>query len=152
MCYKLLWRFSTACYGTVRFTFGVPLGTVPGTWYFFQYHLDWGTIEPYRYQNMTCKLCWSLIGQRESSLPTLLNLQHQTQQTQFKSAQPAAKDRTQLVCFEWAHLFLTNKKNGCFVVCWVSTDVPLFDSLGADPARAWWSDAGLKSYSGVTAV
>ncbi len=29
------WRFSTAWYGSVRFTFGgFPLGTVPVTWFF----------------------------------------------------------------------------------------------------------------------
>ncbi len=34
----IIWRFSTAWYGTVRYGSllgGFPLGTVPGTWYFF---------------------------------------------------------------------------------------------------------------------
>ncbi len=31
------------------------------------------------------------------------------------------------------------------LVCWGSSDVPLVDSRGADPARAWWGDAELKS-------
>ncbi len=37
--------------------------------------------------------------------------------------------------------FLYQPKYSCFVVCWGSTDVPLVDSRGADPARAWWRDA-----------
>ncbi len=41
--------------------------------------------------------------------------------------------------------FLYQPKNSCFVVCWGSTDVPLVDSRGADPARAWWGDAEGKS-------
>ncbi len=84
----------TARYGSLLG--GFPLGTVPGT--------CTTSVEvpskPYRYQNVTCKLCWSLIGRRKSSL-----LRHWTCDTRpsstalparFKSAQPA-KDRTQLL-------------------------------------------------------
>ncbi len=69
-------------------------------------------LEPYRYQNVTCKLCWSLIGRRESSL-----LRHWTCDTRpsstalparFKSAQPA-KDRTQLL-FKQTHVFASTTK------------------------------------------
>ncbi len=52
----------------------------------------------------------------------------------FKSAQPV-KDRTQLFWMSTP-----------FVVCWGTTDCPLVDSRGADPARAWWSDAELKGF------
>ncbi len=58
-------------HGTVRYGSllgGFPLGTVPGTWYFFSTTSAEVPSEPYRYQNATCKLCWSLIGRRESSL------------------------------------------------------------------------------------
>ncbi len=41
--------------------------------------------------------------------------------------------------------FLYQSKNSSVVVCWGSTDVPLVDSQGADPARTWWGDAELKS-------
>ncbi len=41
--------------------------------------------------------------------------------------------------------FLYQPKNSCFVVCWGSTDIPLVDSRGADPARAWWGIAEWKS-------
>ncbi len=111
----VLWRFSTAWYGTVRYGSllgGFPLGTVPGTWYFFSTTSVEVPSEPYRYQNVTCKLYWSLIGRRESSL-----LRHWTCDTRpsstilparFKSAQPA-KDRTQLL-FKQTHIFASTTK------------------------------------------
>ncbi len=37
--------------------------------------------------------------------------------------------------------FLHQPQNSSVVVCWGSTDVPLVDSRGVDPARAWWCDA-----------
>ncbi len=93
-----LWRFFHCMvrHGTVRYGSllgGFPLGTVPGTWYFFSTTSVEVPSEPYRYQNVTCKLCWSLIGRRESSL-----LRHWTCDTRpsstalparFKSAQPS---------------------------------------------------------------
>ncbi len=36
---------------------GFPLDTVPGTWYFFSTTSAEVPSEPYRYQNVTCKLC-----------------------------------------------------------------------------------------------
>ncbi len=110
-----LWRFSTAWYGTAPYGSllgGFPLGTVPGTWYFFSTTSVEVPCEPYRYQNVTCKLCWSLIGLRKSSL-----LRHWTCDTRpsstvlparFKSAQPA-KDRTQLL-FKQTHIFASTTK------------------------------------------
>ncbi len=41
--------------------------------------------------------------------------------------------------------FLHQPQNSSVVVCWGRTDVPLVDSRGADPARAWWHDAEGKS-------
>ncbi len=100
----------TARYGSLLG--GFPLGTVPGTWYFFSTTSVEVPCEPYRYQNVTCKLCWSLIGLRKSSL-----LRHWTCDTRpsstalparFKSAQPA-KDRTQLL-FKQTHIFASTTK------------------------------------------
>ncbi len=134
-----LWRFSTAWYATVQFGtvyFWGVLGTVPGTWYFFSTTSAEVPSDPYRYQNVTCKLYWSLIGWKKISL-----LRHWTCYTRpsstarparFKSAQPA-KDRTQL-CLN-KRTFLHQPQNSCVVVCWRNTDVPLVDSRGADPAR-----------------
>ncbi len=102
-------------HGTVRYGSllgGFPLGTVPGTWYFFSTTSVEVPCEPYRYQNVTCKLCWSLIGLGKSSL-----LRHWTCHTRpsstalparFKSAQPA-KDRTQLL-FKQTHSFASTTK------------------------------------------
>ncbi len=41
--------------------------------------------------------------------------------------------------------FLHQPQNSSVVVCWGNTDVPLVDSRGADPVRAWWRDAEGKS-------
>ncbi len=102
-------------HGTVRYGSllgGFPLGTVPGTWYFFSTTSVEVPCEPYRYQNVTCKLCWSLIGLGKSSL-----LRHWTCDTRpsftviparFKSAQ-LAKDRTQLL-FKQTHIFASTTK------------------------------------------
>ncbi len=103
-------RHSTVRYGSLLWSF--PLGTVPGTWYFFSTTSVEVSSEQYRYQNVTCKLCWSLIGRRKSSL-----LRHWTCDTRpsstalparFKSAQPA-KDRTQLL-FKQTHIFASTTK------------------------------------------
>ncbi len=75
-------RHGTVQYGSLLG--GFPLGTVPGTWYFFSTTSAGVPSDPYCYQNVTCKLCWSLIGRRESSS---LNLWHETQHrpARFKS-------------------------------------------------------------------
>ncbi len=95
--------------------------------------------EPYSYQNVTCKL---LITEWPEKIFTANLRTRHNRPARFKSAQ-SAKDRTQL--FWMSAPFFNNQKNGCFVVCWGSTDVPLVDNRGADPARAWWSDAEWQS-------
>ncbi len=52
--------FAFPLHGTARYGSllgGFPLGTVPGTWYFFSTTSAGVPSDPYRYQNMTCKLC-----------------------------------------------------------------------------------------------
>ncbi len=127
-------------HGTVRYGSllgGFPLGTVPGTWYFFSTTSAVVPSDPYHYHNVACKLYWSLIVRRKSPLlrhwtcdmrpidPLDLN-QHSQQRSNF-----CLNKRT----------FLYQPKN----VCWGSTDVPLVDTRGADPVRAWWRDAEGKS-------
>ncbi len=102
-------------HGTVRYGSllgGFPLRTVPSTWYFFSTTSVEVPCKQYRYQNVTCKLCWSPIGRRKSPL-----LRHWTCDTRpsstalparFKSAQPA-KDRTQLL-FKQTHIFESTTK------------------------------------------
>ncbi len=58
-------------HGTVRYGSllgGFPLRTVPSTWYFFSTTSVEVPCKQYRYQNVTCKLCWSPIGRRKSPL------------------------------------------------------------------------------------
>ncbi len=89
-----------AWYGSVRFTFGgFSTGYCTGTWYFFSTTSAEVPSDPYRYQNVTCKLCWSLIGRRESSL--LHQWTCDMRPARFKSAQPA-KERTQ-ARLRWCH-------------------------------------------------
>ncbi len=118
--------------GTVRYGSllgGFPLGTVPGTWYFFSMTSAGVPSDPYRYQNVTCKLCWSLIGRRESSL-----LRHWT--CDMGPIDPL--DLNQHSQRRIGRTFLYQPQNSSVVVCWGSTDVPLVDNRGADPVRAWW--------------
>ncbi len=136
-------------HGTVRYGSllgGFPLGTVPGTWYFFSTTSAEVPSDLYRYQNVTCKLCWSLIGRRESSLLRQWTCDTRPSSTarpaRFKSAQPA-KERTQHL-FQQTHLF-------------ASTTNYLFHCLlrknrrssrwkpRSGSVRAWWRDAEGKS-------
>ncbi len=48
-------------------------------------------------------------------------------------------------CFN-KRTFLHQPQIICFIVCWGSSDVPLVDSRGADPARAWWQRRRKKPY------
>ncbi len=122
----------TARYGSVRFIFG-RFSTGYSTWFFFSTISAVVPSDLYRYQNVTCKLYWSLIGRRESSLlchwPCDMRLNIDSLDLNQHSQRRIGRT------------FLYQPKNVCFVVCWGSTDVPLVDSRGADPARAWWGDA-----------
>ncbi len=123
-------RHGTVQYGSLLG--GFPLGTVPGTWYFFSTTSaevsKWSVLLP------KCDV-WTLLitDWPEKIVSTAsLNLWHETQHrpARFKSAQPA-KDRN---FYLNKRTFCINQKNSCFVVCWGSTDVPLIDSWGAYPA------------------
>ncbi len=135
-------RHGTVQYGSLFG--GFSLGTVPGTCYFFSTTSAGVPSDPYRYQNVTCKLYWSLIGWRKSSL-----LRHWTCDTRpnidlLDLNQHSQRRSGRNFCLN-KRTFLYQPKNYCFVVCWGSTDVSLFDSRGADPARAWWGNTEWKS-------
>ncbi len=133
MVYPQTWRWRSArslmalfhCmvrHGTVNFWGGFPLGTVPGTWYFFSTTLAGVPSDPYRYQNVTCKLYWSLIGRRKSSL-----LRHWTCDTRPNIYPLDLNQHSQRrigcnFCLN-KRTFLYQPKNSCFVVCWGSSDV-----------------------------
>ncbi len=132
-------------HGTVRFTFG-GFSTGYCTWYFFSTTSVEVPCKPYRYQNVTCKLCWSLIGRRKSSL-----LRHWTCDTRPSSTvlpldlnQHSQRRIGRNFCLN-KRTFLHQPQNSSVVVCWGSSDVPLVDSRGADPARAWWCETEGKS-------
>ncbi len=142
MSYGAFPLHGTARYGSVWFTFG-GFSTGYSTWYSFSTTSAVVPSDLYRYQNVTCKLCWSLIGRRESSLlchwtcdmrpidPLDLN-----QHSQRRSGRSFCLNKL---------TFLYQPQNSSVVVCWGSTDAPLLDSWGADPVRAWWRDAEGKS-------
>ncbi len=114
------WRFSTAWYGTVRYGTvrygsllgGFPLGTVPGTWYFFS------TTSVEVPSSRTVTKTWRvnsadhwLAGENRHYCITELATTRPSstaRPARFKSAQPA-KDRTQLL-FKQTHIFASTTK------------------------------------------
>ncbi len=66
--------------------------------------------DPYSYQNMTCKLCWSLNWPEKIAITAswTCDMRPNIDPARFKSAQPA-KDRTQLL-FEQTHIFVSTTK------------------------------------------
>ncbi len=132
-----------AWYGSVRFTFG-GFSTGYCTWYFFSTTSAEVPSDPYRYQNVTCKLCWSLIGRRESSLLRHWTCDMRPNIDPLELNQHSQRRIGRTFCLN-KRTFLHQPQIICFIVCWGSSDVPLVDSRGADPARAWWCDAEGKS-------
>ncbi len=151
-----LWRFSTAWYGTVRYgtvhfwgvfhwvlylvpdTFLVPLRsrfqasrTVTKTWRVNSAD-HWMAGENRHY-------CVTELATRDPPLPLYpLDLNQHSQRRIGRNF--CLNKRT----------FLHQPQNSSAVVCWGSTDVPLVDSRGADPVRAWWRDAEGKSLMYIT--
>ncbi len=104
----------TARYGSVRLTFG-GFSTGYSTWYFFFTSSTTSAgvpSEPYSYQNVTCKLCWSLIGRRKSSL-----LRHWTLRdtTDALDLNQHSQRRIERNCFEWAHLSFNKQKRAVWL-------------------------------------
>ncbi len=130
---NVLWRFSTAWYGTVRFTFG-GFSTGYCTWYFFSTTSAEVLSDPYRYQNVTCKLCWSLIGRRESSLLRQWTCDMRPIDPLDLNQHSQRRSRRNF-CFN-KRTFLYQPQNSSVIVCWGSSDVPLVDSRGADPVKS----------------
>ncbi len=139
----------TARYGSL--VGGFPLGTVPGTWYFFSTTSAEVPSEPYRYQNVMCKLCWSLFGRsnRHYCVTELATRDPPLQSYPLDLNQHSQRRIGRNFCLN-KRTFLHQPQNISVVVCWESTDVPLVDSRGADPARAWWYDAEGKSLMYIT--
>ncbi len=103
---------------TVRFSTVHFRGVFHCTWFYFSTTSAGVPSDPYRYQNMTCKLYWSLISRRKSSL-----LRHWTCDTRLRDP----LDLNQHLQRRIRRCFCINP-NMCFMVCW--GDVPLVDSRG----------------------
>ncbi len=136
-------------HGTVRYGSllgGFPLGTVPGTWYFF----STTSVEVPSSRTVTktwrvnsadhwlagenCHYCVTELATRDPPLqPDPLDLNQHSQRRIGRNF--CLNKRT----------FLHQPQNSSVVVCWGSSDVPLVDSRGADSVRAWWHDAEGKS-------
>ncbi len=129
----------TARYGSVRFTFGgFSTGYCTWTWYFFSTHLGRG-FQAIRTITKTWRVNSADHWLAEEN-PSLLH--HWTCDTRpnidpldLNQHRQQRIERT--FCLNKS-TFLNQPKNVCFVVCWGSSDVPLVDSRGADPARAEW--------------
>ncbi len=126
----------TVRYGSVRFTFG-GFSTGYSTWYLVLFITTLAEVpsDPYRYQNVTCKLYWSLIGWRKLSLPRQWTCDKRANIDPLDLNQHSQRRIGRNFCLN-KRTFLYQPKNNCFVVCWGSIDVPLVDSQGADPARS----------------
>ncbi len=136
-------------HGTVRYGSllgGFPLGTVPGTWYFLvppqpRFQASRTVTKTWRVNSIDHWLagenrhyCVTELATRDPPLqPYPLDLNQHSQRRIGRNF--CLNKRT----------FLHQPQNSSVVVCWGSTDVPLVDSRGADPARAWWRDAEGKS-------
>ncbi len=150
------WRFSTAWYGTVRYgtvhfwgVFHWVLYLVPDTFLVplrSRFHANRTVTKTWRVNSADHWLagenrhyCITELATRDPPLPLYpLDLNQHSQRR--IGCNFCLNKRT----------FLHQPQNSSVVVCWGSTDVPLVDSRGADPARAWWCDAEGKSLMYIT--
>ncbi len=155
MCVYVLALFHCMVrHGTVRYGSllgGFPLGTVPGTWYFFS--TTSVEVPSSRTVTKTWRVnsadhwmagenrhyCVTELATRDPPLPLYpLDLNQHSQRRIGRNF--CLNKRT----------FLHQPQNSSVVVCWGSSDVPLVDRRGADPARAWWRDAEGKRLMYIT--
>ncbi len=136
-------------HGTVRYGSllgGFPLGTVPGTWYFFS------TTSVEVPSSRTVTKTWRvnsadhwLAGEnRHYCVTELATRDPPLQSYPLDLNQHSQRRIGRNFCLN-KRTFLHQPQNSSVVVCWGSTDVPLVDSRGADPVRAWWHDTEGKS-------
>ncbi len=146
-----LWRFSTAWYGTVRY------GTVHfwGVFHWVLYLVPDTFLVPLRSRfHATCTVTktwrvnsadhWLAGENRHYCVTELATRDPPLQPDPLDLNQHSQRRIGRNFCLN-KRTFLHQPQNISVVVCWGSTDVPLVDSRGADPARAWWRDAEGKS-------
>ncbi len=136
-------------HGTVRYGSllgGFPLGTVPGTWYFFsttsvEVPSSRTVTKTWRVNSADHWLAWE---NRHYCVTELATRDPPLQSYPLDLNQHSQRRIGRNFCLN-KRTFLHQPQNSSVVVCWGSSDVPLVDSRGADPARAWWCDAEGKS-------
>ncbi len=139
----------TARYGTVRYGSllgGFPLGTVPGTWYFFS--TTSVEVPSSRTVTKTWRVNsadhWMAGENRHYCVTELATRDPALQSYPLDLNQHSQRRIGRNFCLN-KRTFLHQPQNSSVVVCWGRTDVLLVDSRGADPVRAWWHDAEGKS-------
>ncbi len=136
-------------HGTVRYGSllgGFQLGTVPGTWYFFSTTSAEVPSDPYRYQTWRVNSAdhWLAGENRHYCVNELATRDPPLQPDPLDLNQHSQRRSRRSICFN-KRTFLHQPQIICFIVCWGRTGVPLVESRGADPVRAWWCDAEGKS-------
>ncbi len=125
---------------------GFPLGTVPGTWYFFS--TTSVEVPSSRTVTKTWRVNsadhWMAGENRHYCVTELATRDPPLQPDPLDLNQHSQRRIGRNFCLN-KRTFLHQPQNSSVVVCWGSSDVPLVDSRGADPARAWWCDAEGKS-------
>ncbi len=152
----LYWRFSTAWYGTVRY------GTVHfwGVFHWVLYLVPDTFLVPLRsrfHASCTVTKTWRvnsadhwLAGEnRHYCVTELATRDPPLQSYPLDLNQHSQRRIGRNFCLNKC-TFLHQPQNSSVVVCWGSSDVPLVDSRGADPVRAWWRDAEGKSLMYIT--
>ncbi len=136
-------------HGTVRYGSllgGFPLGTVPSTWYFFS--TTSVEVPSSRTVTKTWRVNsadhWMAGENRHYCVTELATRDPPLKFYPLDLNQHSQRRIGRNFCLN-KRTFLHQPQNSSVVVCWGSTDVPLVDSRGADPARAWWRDAEGKS-------
>ncbi len=112
-------RHGTVQYGSLLA--GSPLGAVLSTRYFFSTTSARVPSDPYHCQNVTCKLYWSLIGWRKSSLLRHWTCDMRPNIDPLDLNQHSQRMIGRNFCLN-KRTFLYQPKNSCFVVYWGSTD------------------------------
>ncbi len=148
----LLWRFSTAWYGTVRY------GTVHfwGVFHWVLYLVPDTFLVPLRsrfHANRTVTKTWRvnsadhwLAGEnRHYCVTELATRDPPLQSYPLDLNQHSQRRIGRNLCLN-KRTFLHQPQNSSVVVCWGSTDVLLVDSRGAHPVRVWWREKVLCIY------
>ncbi len=125
---------------------GFPLGTVPSTWYFFS--TTSVEVPSSRTVTKTWRVNsadhWMAGENRHYCVTELATRDPPLQFYPLDLNQHSQRRIGRNFCLN-KRTFLHQPQNSSVVVCWGSSDVPLVDSRGADPPRAWWRDAEGKS-------